>query len=230
MVAYTLITAFQMPALFALVVGASVAALFNGVFAMSAYFGRNSSQKRFNQWVYLDIVRYTTPSIMAHAWITSFCIATISYIMVYMLPTRHPFPMPIIALIWGLAVGAIGSSVGDIHYGGEREFQNRQFGCGLNTMLSGQIVRKAEAGLRNSIDNAWFCTKFGGPATGMGFGLTVFLDNWRTTVFDPVTQAAFAIAMGIFFIIVMVVYSNYIERSARRKYGPYPEYKGDIAA
>ena len=92
MVAYTLITAFQMPALLALVAGASVAAMFNGVFSMSAYFGRNSSQKRFNQWVYLDIVRYTTPSIMAHAWITSFCIATVSYIMVYMLPIRPSLP------------------------------------------------------------------------------------------------------------------------------------------
>jgi len=29
---------------------------------------------------------------------------------------------------------------------------------------------------------------------------------------------------------VMVVYNNYIERSVRAKYGPYPEYKGDIAA
>jgi tetrahydromethanopterin S-methyltransferase subunit E len=29
---------------------------------------------------------------------------------------------------------------------------------------------------------------------------------------------------------VMVSYNYYIERSARRKYGPYPEYKGDIAA
>jgi tetrahydromethanopterin S-methyltransferase subunit E len=230
MVAYTLITAFKMPALFALAAGASVAALFNGVLATSAYMGRNASQKRFNQWVYLDILRYTTTSIMAHAWITAFCIATISYIMVYMLPVKHPFPMPVIALIWGLTVGAIGSSVGDIHYGGEREFQNRQFGTGLNTMLSGQIVRKAEAGLRNSIDNAWFCTKFGGPCTGLGFGLTVFLDNWRSTVFDPVTQAPLAIAMGIFFVIVMNIYTFYVETSARRKYGPYPEYKGDIAA
>jgi tetrahydromethanopterin S-methyltransferase subunit E len=167
---------------------------------------------------------------MAHAWITAFCIATISYIMVYMLPVKHPFPMPVIALIWGLTVGAIGSSVGDIHYGGEREFQNRLFGTGLNTMLSGQIVRKAEAGLRNSIDNAWFCTKFGGPCTGLGFGLTVFLDNWRSTVFDPVTQAPLAIAMGLFFVIVMNLYTIYVETSARRKYGPYPEYKGDIAA
>jgi tetrahydromethanopterin S-methyltransferase subunit E len=230
MVAYTLITAFKMPALFALAAGASVAALFNGVLATSAYMGRNASQKRFNQWVYLDILRYTTTSIMAHAWITAFCIATISYIMVYMLPVKHPFPMPVIALIWGLTVGAIGSSVGDIHYGGEREFQNRLFGTGLNTMLSGQIVRKAEAGLRNSIDNAWFCTKFGGPCTGLGFGLTVFLDNWRSTVFDPVTQAPLAIAMGLFFVIVMNLYTIYVETSARRKYGPYPEYKGDIAA
>jgi tetrahydromethanopterin S-methyltransferase subunit E len=229
-VAYTLITGFQMPALFALVCGASVAALFNGVFATSAYFGRSASQKRFNQWIYMDIVRYTTTSIMAHAWITAFCLATISYIMAYLLPVKHPFPMPIIALIWGLAAGAIGSSVGDIHYGGEREFQNRLFGTGLNTMLSGQIVRKAEAGLRNSIDNAWFCTKFGGPCTGLGLGLTVFLDNWRTAVFDPVTQAAAAIGMGVFFVIVMILYANYVERSARRKYGPYPEYKGDIAA
>jgi len=36
--------------------------------------------------------------------------------------------------------------------------------------------------------------------------------------------------MGLFFIIVMVIYNNYIEKSLRRKYGPYPEYKGEIAA
>ena len=120
--------------------------------------------------------------------------------------------------------------MGDIHYGGEREFQWRLFGQGLNTMLSGQIVRKAEAGLRNSIDNAWFCAKFGGPCTGLGFGLTVFCDNWRTTVFDPVTQAPYAIAMGVIFVILMNVYNLYMEISARKKYGPYPGYKGDIAA
>jgi tetrahydromethanopterin S-methyltransferase subunit E len=228
--AYMLIEAFKTPALFAIVAGASLAALFVGVMATSAYFGRNASQARFNQWIYLDIVRYTTPSIMAHVWITSFCITTIAYLQVYVLTPHHPFPIPVIALIWGLTVGAIGSSVGDIHYGGEREFQWRLFGQGLNTMLSGQIVRKAEAGLRNSIDNAWFCAKFGGPATGMGFGLTVFLDSWRTTVFDPITQAPYAIAMGLFFIITMNLYNLYMEVSTRRKYGPYPGYKGDISA
>jgi hypothetical protein len=28
----------------------------------------------------------------------------------------------------------------------------------------------------------------------------------------------------------MVSYNYYLEKSARKKYGPYPEYKGDIAA
>lgn len=229
-VAYTLITKFAMPALFAIAVGASVAALFNGVFSTSAYFGRNASQRRFNQWIYLDIVRYTTPSIMAHAWITAFCVTCIAYIQTQILMPHHPFPMPVIAMIWGIAVGAIGSSVGDIHYGGEREFQWRIFGQGLNTMLSGQIVRKAEAGLRNSIDNAWFCAKLGGPFTGLAFGLVVFLDSWRTTVFDPVTQSGLAIGMGLFFVILMNLYNYYVETSVRRKYGPYPGYKGDIPA
>ena len=229
-VAYVLIEGYHMPLIMAAASGAAFAALIDGVMSMSAYFGRSASQKRFNQWIYLDIVRYTTTSIMAHVWITSFCITTIAIMQVYVLTPHHPFPIPVIGLIWGLTVGAIGSSVGDIHYGGEREFQWRLFGQGLNTMLSGQIVRKAEAGLRNSIDNAWFCAKFGGPCTGLGFGLTVFLDNWRTTVFDPVTQAAYAIAMGVIFVIIMNTYNLYLEISARRKYGPYPGYKGDIAA
>ena len=229
-VAYVLLQGYHMPALFAIAAGASFAALVDGVMATSAYFGRSASQSRFNQWIYLDIVRYTTTSIMAHVWITAFCLTTVAYIQNYVLTPHHPFPLPVIALIWGITVGAIGSSVGDIHYGGEREFQWRLFGQGLNTMLSGQIVRKAEAGLRNTIDNAWFCAKFGGPCTGLGMGLTVFLDNWRTTVFDPVTQAPYAIAMGVFFVIVMNVYNFYLELSARKKYGPYPGYKGDIAA
>ena len=229
-VAYVLITTYHMPALLSIASGATFAALVDGVMSTSAYFGRSASQSRFNQWIYLDLVRYTTTSIMAHVWITSFTITTIAYIQIYMLTPHHPFPLPVIALIWGITVGAIGSSVGDIHYGGEREFQWRLFGQGLNTMLSGQIVRKAEAGLRNTIDNAWFCAKFGGPCTGLGMFLTVFLDNWRTTVFDPITQAPYAIAMGCIFIIFMNLYNFYLEVSARRKYGPYPGYKGDIPA
>ena len=65
----------------------------------------------------------------------------------------HPFPMPIMAFIWGITVGAIGSSTGDVHYGAEREFQQFEFGTGLNASNSGNIVRYAESGIRDSFDN-----------------------------------------------------------------------------
>src|SRR5512137_298155 len=82
-VAYVLITTYHMPALMSIAAGASFAALVDGVMATSAYLGRSASQRRFNQWIYLDLIRYTTTSIMAHVWITSFCVTTIAYIQVY---------------------------------------------------------------------------------------------------------------------------------------------------
>ncbi|HII80364.1 MAG TPA: tetrahydromethanopterin S-methyltransferase subunit E, partial [Methanosarcina sp.] len=62
-----------------------------------------------------------------------------------------------LAFIWGITIGAIGSSTGDVHYGAEREFQQFEFGSGLNASNSGNIVRYAESGLRNGFDNSWFC-------------------------------------------------------------------------
>ncbi len=229
--ASVLMSGFGMSAFFAIATGAVVAAIFDGIYSITAYMGRNTSQARFNQYVYLDILRTHTPTIMAHAYITAFCIVSISYIMTASwLPIQHPFPMPLVAFIWGLAIGAIGSSTGDIHYGAEREFQNYPFGAGLNASDSGDIVTKAEAGLRSSIDNAWFCAKFGGPITGMAFGLTVFLDNWRATIFDPATQGGLVILTGIVIVILFNVYNRILETRARKRYGPYPEYVGDIKA
>ncbi|TRZ67023.1 MAG: tetrahydromethanopterin S-methyltransferase subunit E [Methanothrix sp.] len=229
--ASVLMSGFGMSAFFAIATGAVVAAIFDGIYSVTAYMGRNTSQARFNQYVYLDILRTHTPTIMAHAYITAFCIVSISYIMTASwLPIQHPFPMPLVAFIWGLAIGAIGSSTGDIHYGAEREFQSYPFGAGLNAADSGDIVTKAEAGLRNSIDNAWFCAKYGGPITGMAFGLTVFLDNWRATIFDPATQGGLVILTGIVIVILFNVYNRILETRARKRYGPYPEYVGDIKA
>jgi tetrahydromethanopterin S-methyltransferase subunit E len=229
--ASVLMSGYGMNAFFAIAVGAVVAAIFNGIYSVTAYMGRNTSQARFNQYVYLDVLRTHTTTIMAHAYITVFCVVTISYIMTApWLPIQHPFPMPLVAFIWGLAIGAIGSSTGDVHYGAEREFQAYPFGAGLNAANSGDIVTKAEAGLRSSIDNAWFCARFGGPATGMAFGLTVFLDNWRTTIFDPATQGWLAIATGVVIVILFNVYNRILEIRSKKRYGPYPEYAGDIEA
>lgn len=225
--ASVLMSGYGMNAFFAIAIGAVVAAIFNGIYSVTAYMGRNTSQARFNQYVYLDVLRTHTTTIMAHAYITVFCVVTISYIMTApWLPIQHPFPMPLVAFIWGLAIGAIGSSTGDVHYGAEREFQAYPFGAGLNAANSGDIVTKAEAGLRSSIDNAWFCARFGGPVTGMAFGLTVFLDNWRTTVFD----GWLAILAGVVIVVLFNIYNRILEIRSKKRYGPYPEYAGDIEA
>ncbi|MDF0591198.1 tetrahydromethanopterin S-methyltransferase subunit E [Candidatus Methanocrinis natronophilus] len=222
---------YGMNAFFSIAVGALVAAVFNGILSMTSYMGRNASQARFDQYIYLDVLRSHTTTIMAHAYITAFCVVAISYIMTApWLPIQHPFPLPVIAFIWGLALGAIGSSTGDVHYGAERQFQQYPFGAGLNAANSGDIVTKGEAGLRSSIDNAWFCAKFGGPVTGLAFGLIVFLDNWRTTVFDPATQGWYAVLIGILIVILLNIGNRLLEIRAKKMYGPYPEYAGEIKA
>ncbi|MDP2845667.1 MAG: tetrahydromethanopterin S-methyltransferase subunit E, partial [Candidatus Methanoperedens sp.] len=204
----------------AIVIGAFIAAVIYGIFATTSYAGRVASQARFKQPLYMDIMRYTTPSIIAHNFIVNFCLVAIAYIQYAVL--GYPFTIPFLALIWGISVGAIGSSVGDVHYGGEREFQNREFGCGLNTALSGRIVRRAESGLRNSIDNVWFCAKFGGPATGIGLGLTVFFSSWPTTIFGYTWTA---IIVGIIIVAVMAVMNRLVEYQVKNAYGPYKEDK-----
>lgn len=219
-VAATVLLSANFYPLTAIAIGGFIAALVYGIFATTAYAGRVASQTRFKQPLYMDIMRYTTPSIVAHNFIVNFCLVAIAYIQYTIL--GYPFSIPFLALIWGISVGAIGSSVGDVHYGGEREFQNREFGCGLNTALSGRIVRKAESGLRNSIDNVWFCAKFGGPATGIGLGLTVFLSSWPTTIFGYTWTA---IIVGIIIVGVMVVMNRLVEYQVKNAYGPYKEEK-----
>ncbi len=209
----------------AIALGALVAALIYGIFATTAYAGRVASQSRFKQPLYMDIMRYTTPSIIAHNFIVTFCLVAIAYIQYTIL--GYPFSIPFLALIWGISVGAIGSSVGDVHYGGEREFQNREFGCGLNTALSGRIVRRAESGLRNSIDNVWFCAKFGGPATGIGLGLTVFLSSWPTTIWGYTWTA---MIVGVIILAVMTVMNRLVEIQVKNAYGPYKEDKNEKEA
>ncbi|VVB89336.1 Tetrahydromethanopterin S-methyltransferase subunit E [uncultured archaeon] len=211
--------------LMAIVIGALIAAVIYGIFATTSYAGRVASQARFKQPLYMDIMRYTTPSIIGHNFIVCFCLVAIAYIQYVIL--GYPFTIPFLALIWGISVGAIGSSVGDVHYGGEREFQNREFGCGLNTALSGRIVRKAESGLRTSLDNVWFCAKFGGPATGIGLGLTVFFSSWPTTIWGYTWTA---MLVGVIILAVMTIMNRLVEIQVKNAYGPYKEDKEEKGA
>lgn len=228
-VASVLMTA-NLSVIFAIAIGALVATAVHGTYCITAYMGRTASQKRFRQPIYLDILRSHTPVMMGYAFITTFCILVVSYIMVAVL--AHPFPLTLLAFIWGITVGAIGSSTGDVHYGAEREFQNVEFGAGLNAANSGNIVRKAESGLRNGIDNSWFCAKFGGPVTGLAFGMTVFLSGWVTAVFNPaisLTMGWLSVAAGVILVLLMVIWNRKIEVAARKAFGPYKE-EEEVAA
>jgi tetrahydromethanopterin S-methyltransferase subunit E len=187
---------------------------------VTAHIGRSATQKRFKQPVYMDLVIGHVPVIMGHGYIAVFCIVSFSYIMDHML--AHPFPLPLLAFLWGVTAGAIGSSTGDVHYGAEREFQNQPFGCGLNAAFSGNIVRKAESGLRNGMDNVWACAKFGGPVTGLALGFTVFFDNWRSTVFDGMN----AVIAGLIIVLILILANRLVEVQGRKAYGPYKDEEG----
>ncbi len=200
----------------AIALGAFIAAIIYGIFATTAHAGRIASQSRFKQPLYMDMLRYTTPSIISHNFIVNFCLVSIAYLQF----TMFGFPIPFLALIWGITVGCVGSAVGDVHYGAERLYQNQEFGCGLNTALSGGIVRKGESGLRNSIDNVWFCAKFGGPATGIGFGLIVFLTLWPVIIFGYVWKT---MIVGFIIVVVMVILNRLLEVQMKNTYGAYLE-------
>lgn len=209
-------------AILAITLGSLLACMVHGTYSATAHLGRTASQKRFKQPIYLDMMRAHLPAIMGYSFITTFCILIVSYLMVTTF--SHPFPFVLIAFIWGITIGAIGSSTGDVHYGAEREFQNVEFGSGLNTANSGKIVRKSESGLRSSMDNSWFCAKFGGPVTGIAFGMTVFLSTWLTTVFD-VTKGTVAvwqsIIAGVVMVAILTIYNRKMEVDARKMFGPY---------
>ena len=230
-VATVLISEFTLSPLFALVIGALVAACVHGTFAVTSTMGRAASQRRFKQPVYLDMIRSHTPVIMGYSFITTFCVLIVSYLMTVVL--AHPFPLTMLAFIWGITVGAIGSSTGDVHYGAEREFQQFEFGSGLNAANSGNIVRYGESGVRNGYDNSWFCAKFGGPVTGIAFGMTVFLGSWVTTIFDPavsITRGWLSVVAGVVIVLILIIWNWKIEVKARKAFGPYKEDKTEEAS
>jgi tetrahydromethanopterin S-methyltransferase subunit E len=125
-----------------------------------------------------------------------------------------------LGLVWGIALGAAGSATGNPFYGKERQYQSQKFGAGVPISASGNIVRYAEAGQRNSLDNGFFSAKLGGPASGICFGLIVFFELWRTVVFEELNIWG-PIIVGVIVILIFAIIDRYIEVWARKAFGPY---------
>jgi len=213
----------------ALILGAGVAALVHGAYAISAYLGRIVGQsKNFGQPVYWDIVMSHIGPIVGHGFIAVFCMVLMAYLANTIL--GNPFPLPLIALIFGITVGAIGSSTGDVHYGAEREYQKYPFGGGVPVANHGDIDIKAEYGLRNGMDSSYFCARLGGVLTGICFGLIVFLDGWRGILGNIlggsnegsiITASIISIVIGLIIVAVLTIANRKVEVFARNKFGPY---------
>jgi tetrahydromethanopterin S-methyltransferase subunit E len=203
----------------AIILGSVLASFVQGVYATTAYLGRTASLAKFGQPVYIDILKSVTSITVAHAFVAIFTTVTMCYLMNAVL--GHPFPLPILGIVWGIALGAAGSATGNPFYGKERQYQNQKFGAGVPISASGNIVRYAEAGERSSIDNGWFTSKMGGPASGVCFGLIVFLEIWRTIIFEPIGHGWGAVIVGLVLILIFMALDRWIEVWARKTYGPY---------
>jgi len=203
----------------AIVIASSLAIFVQGVYAATAYLGRTSSLAKFEQPVYIDLLKSVTSVTMAHAFVAVFTTVSMCYLLNAAL--GHPFPLPLLGIVWGIALGAAGSATGNPFYGKERQYQSQMFGAGVPISASGNIVRYAEAGQRSSLDNGWFTAKLGGPASGVCFGLIVFLELWRTVLFEEAVGGWGAIIVGVIIILIFMIIDRYIETWARKNYGPY---------
>ncbi|MCF0225832.1 MAG: tetrahydromethanopterin S-methyltransferase subunit E [Methanobrevibacter sp.] len=212
---------FLMP-IIAIAIGAFVAALVHAVYTVTSHFGRIVGQSQFEQPLFMDLVTQSLGPIVGHGFITTFCVVGFSFLMNITLLNGAPlqsFPLPLLAMLWGIALGSIGSATGDVHYGAESEYQKFPFGAGTPVAIQGDIVTKAPVGAKNSIDVGNFCAKFGGPITGFCFGLVVFFSLWNTVVFGIYG----GIVAGIILIIILIILNDRVEVFARNTFGPYEE-------
>lgn len=204
----------------AIAMGSTVAAFVHAIYTVTSHLGRIVGQSQFEQPLFMDVLTQSLGPIAAHGFIASFGIVGMSYLMTLPLDgLGHPFPLPLLAMLWGVTIGAIGSSTGDVHYGSESEYQKFEYGGGTPVAIQGDIVTKAPTGAKNSIDVGNFCAKYGGPLTGFCFGLIVFVRFWITLVFGTVPGQI----VGIVIIVLLILGNMYLEKFARTKFGPYEE-------
>jgi len=205
----------------AIAIGSLIAAAVHTVYTITSHLGRIVGQSQFEQPLFMDVLTQSLGPIAGHGFIATFCLVGISYLMIIPLngTPLHIFPLPLLALIWGITLGAIGSSTGDNLYGAENSYQKFAFGGGVPVAIQGDVVTKAAIGAKNSIDAGNFCVKFGGPITGLCFASIIVLSFWITVVFGIVG----GLIAGFIIILLIVLLNERLESYARNKYGPYEE-------
>ncbi len=215
-IAYVLFS-MNYPVLLVLLVSVFITTVIQVILSISSYMGRITSQALYNQPIFLDVLKKHIPVMAAHAFITLFSITTLSYIMIYLLNPAVPLTLPVASMLIGITLGSVGSAIGDIHYGAEMLYQNNEFGSGVSVSNNGNITTKSALGSRSSIHVVSFCSKFGGPMTGLCFGIIIFLNFWIYMVFGANVGLIIALILVLFILVLNVV----LERKARLNFGKY---------
>lgn len=203
--------------LLAIILASVIATFVQVILSITSYLGRSTSQSLYNQPLFMDMLYKHIPTMASHAFITLSSIVLLSYIMVYLLVPSVNLALPLVSLFIGITLGSIGSAVGDIHYGAEKLYQKKEFGAGIPVSNSGDITRMSSLGSNNSIDVVYFCSKFGGPLTGLAFGIIIFLSFWITLIFG--TNYAFIVSAVLVLVIILLNY--FLEKKSHEKYGKY---------
>ncbi len=201
------------------VFGALTASLLQGIYGSLAHISRIASMKNFKQMLYWDSLLSPLPLSMAYTFLTALCLTLLSFVIHGLLGS--PFPVPLIAMFLGFTLGAIASSTGDVHYGAERLYQHYKFGSGIAISKQGDIDVKGEYGYRNSVDTPYFTLRFGGPVTGLTFGLLIFIDALSRTSGSVWTSVILEFSI----IALILIFIVFLEKYTRDKYGPFEEGK-----
>ena len=201
------------------VVGALIAAVLQGMYGSLAHISRIASMKNFKQMLYWDCRLSPLPLSMAYTVLTALCLTLLSFVIHGLLGS--PFPVPLIAMFLGFTLGAIASSTGDVHYGAERLYQHYKFGSGIAISKQGDIDVKGEYGYRNSVDTPYFTLRFGGPVTGLTFGLLIFIDA-LSRISGSVWTSVILEFLIIALILIVIIF---LEKYTRDRYGPFEEGK-----
>ena len=201
------------------VVGALIAAVLQGMYGSLAHISRIASMKNFKQMLYWDSLLSPLPLSMTYTFLSALCLTLLSFVIHGLLGS--PFPVPLIAMFLGFTLGAIASSTGDVHYGAERLYQHYKFGSGIAISKQGDIDVKGEYGYRNSVDTPYFTLRFGGPVTGLTFGLLIFID-----ALSRISGGVWTSVILEFSIIALIlIFIVFLEKYTRDKYGPFEEGK-----
>jgi len=220
-ISYVLL-AYNISAIYAILFATLLTTILLAVLSVNAYMARITSQALYNQPLFVDVIRKHLPVQMAHAFIYIFSLTLLSYIVTYVL-ANQVLTLPVVALLMGITLGSVASAVGDIHYGAENLYQSLDFGSGIPVSSNGQIDTMEVLGAKNSIDVAYFCSKFAGPITGLTFALIIFVSFYFNLLLSP--QNAIILLIVLTLLLVAVNYS--LEKYSRSKYSEYGERNDD---